>query len=462
MSSGSLYSVPEGESIAQQNSGRAPSDHPLLSDLRVLKSMLTEELITQTEYDAKKTDILDRVGVYSTERADWTDAEISERIEQSTKKEWRLNAVSSKKKARRSGSKMNIRGHHNTIDPGLKLLGKRLNYFMLPSRVKTAPLRRRTIVEKAICPCFSKRYHHFNVGGHHQETFAQKLAEGMLKGKTKKQVKHAPPTPLMYRLISLLKYTPKPWLFGGAFATLVLASLLFSTMYFFGNCSTIDYSFGVIFLQSLTQLLGANPEGIDVTQTQCSFIFSVASAMGVGLKSLAFAFCVAILQDAAPSILFSRIATVRLRDGFPLLMVRVDAPGSRCLLDVQASGEWFYTAVTSENEKYYKYEPLKFQCQSTLQMATTLCHKIDRTSPLFGQPLDELQGIISVQLRAVDVLTRKETRAVTMYMCDTDIRINHRFKDVVKTSGFVAVAENRATESDLFSFHDTDPIKERK
>ena len=136
MSSGSLYSVPEGESIAQQNSGRAPSDHPLLSDLRVLKSMLTEELITQTEYDAKKTDILDRVGVYSTERADWTDAEISERIEQSTKKEWRLNAVSSKKKARRSGSKMNIRGHHNTIDPGLKLLGKRLNYFMLPSRVK--------------------------------------------------------------------------------------------------------------------------------------------------------------------------------------------------------------------------------------------------------------------------------------------------------------------------------------
>ena len=457
--------------------GTIKEDHPCLVDLRIVKAMYTEGLISEKEYNEKKVSILNLLGNQSTQSISPSvnkDMEISRKgillqADLDARKERRgSNSGNGRGRVNSTGgrrvSKVQYsRGQQNTIDPGLKLLGKRLAYFRLPSTMQSQPpITRRNACVRMInllrSLCGQKSIDRFDSGGHHKETFAQKLAEGMLKGKTRKNVLHGPKVPVMYKIVSLMKYTTKKRLFCYASFALIIATIMVALLYFFGGCGDRHFNFGVIFLQSMTQLFGAVPEGINVTQTHCSIVFSITSALGVGLKSFAFAFCVGLLQEAAPTLLFSRVAAVRTRDGVPILMMRVDAPASRCLLDVNASGEWFYSAMSAEKEKFYKFEPLRFETQSTLQLSTILTHKIDHLSPLFGKPLDSLEGIISVQIRATDVLTRKEIRAVTMYMCDTDIRINHKFKDVVRTSGFVAVAENRPTESDLFLFHETEPI----
>ena len=370
MSTPPVYTVPE---ITTSDGGRLREDQRArLEDLRLLSTMLSEDLISLEEYQQRKSLLLDGLG------EDTATRKLSNRGGPGLLVS--KNFKDPARPRRHSNPRLNV-GHHNTIDPGLKLLGKRLNYFNIPSLVRGTPARRPSLAKKltCLCPC-SKEETSFDSLGHHQVTFAQKLAEGMMKGKTQKNVLHAPRTPLMYRIVSTMKYTPKIKLFCFAIAVLMFSAILVASLYFLGGCGVDEYLFGIIFLQSLTQLFGAVPEGINVTRAHCSILFSITSGLGVAFKSFAFAFCVGILQEAAPNILFSRIATVRKRNGVPILMVRVDAPASRCLLDVHASGEWFYTAVTEEKEKHYKFEPLHFESQSTLQLSSVLSHVIDHTS----------------------------------------------------------------------------------
>jgi len=57
------------------------------------------------------------------------------------------------------------------------------------------------------------------------------------------------------------------------------------------------------------------------------------------------------MQEAVPTMLFSWVAADRDRGAGPTLMIRVDAPTSRCFFAVHTSGGLFNTMMTTEGEK---------------------------------------------------------------------------------------------------------------
>ena len=192
----------------------------------------------------------------------------------------------------------------------------------------------------------------------------------------------------------------------------------------------------------------------------CTLLYSAATAMSVGIKSVAFAVFVAVLQSAEPEIIFSRILCVRMRNNVPCIICRVDCPASRALIELKVSGEYIHAVETSEGERFIRHSPIHFSAPATMQVAFEAEHRVDENSPLLGIPLASAEGIISVQCQGVDMVTRRLVTAATMYMCDSDFRLGHRFQRVNTVSPFLAVAEKKEIVSNLENFHESLEIQD--
>ena len=278
-----------------------------------------------------------------------------------------------------------------------------------------------------------------------------------MEGGIKNEIKNGPKPPLVYWTVKQLQSTAKWKVFVLGVITILSMSIALAAGYGGFGCST--GSFIQRTQQGFTHYLGAAPDRIDMSIGTCTLLYTAATALSVGIKSVAFAVFVAVLQSAEPEIIFSRVLCVRMRNGVPCLICRVDCPASRALIDLQVTGEYIHAVHTSEGERFLSNTPIKFMAPATMQVAIEAEHRIDATSPLFGLPLDAAEGIVSVQCKGIDVLTRRGVRAATMYMCDSDLRLGQRFRPINTVSPFVAVAEKKDIVSDLESFHESQEIR---
>lgn len=155
-------------------------------------------------------------------------------------------------------------------------------------------------------------------------------------------------------------------------------------------------------------------------------------------------------------VIFSRSAVIVPFDGAPTLMFRAANQRGNQILDASVTVSYAREAKTKEGLVMRRFEELKLVRSRTplFALSWTVLHRIDETSPLYGQTLESLQACaaeLSVLLSGTD-----ETLADVIYarhsFLPEDIRWNQRFVDVL------SVLPNGRRVVDLHKFHDTEPL----
>ena len=186
----------------------------------------------------------------------------------------------------------------------------------------------------------------------------------------------------------------------------------------------------------------------NVLVTLESFISIVSIAAATGLVFARF-------SRPKARVLFSNVAVVTMFDGTPTLMFRAANQRANQILDANVVVSFASEKVTREGIAMRRFEELKLVRARTplFALSWTIMHRIDETSPLFGQTPEMLMENV-VELIAL-VSGTDETLSETIFARQAyaphDILWNRRFVDVLSET------ETGRRVVNLHRFHDTEP-----
>jgi inward rectifier potassium channel len=148
------------------------------------------------------------------------------------------------------------------------------------------------------------------------------------------------------------------------------------------------------------------------------------------------------------------VAVVTMFDGVPTLMFRAANQRGNQILNANITVSLAREMVTREGIAMRRFEELKLvRARSPLfALSWTVMHRIDESSPLYGQTLESL---LETQAELIALLSgTDDTFAETIYARQAyrphQIRWNHRFADVLSVD-----ARGRRVVN-LHRFHDTE------
>jgi inward rectifier potassium channel len=153
-------------------------------------------------------------------------------------------------------------------------------------------------------------------------------------------------------------------------------------------------------------------------------------------------------------VLFSNVAVVAMFDGVPTLMFRAANQRGNQILNAAISVSFARQSVSKEGIAMRRFDELKLvRAQSPLfALSWTVMHRIDESSPLYGQTPESL---LETQAELIALLSgTDDTFAETIYARQAyrphQIRWSHRFADVLSVD-----ARGRRVVN-LHRFHDTE------
>jgi inward rectifier potassium channel len=178
-----------------------------------------------------------------------------------------------------------------------------------------------------------------------------------------------------------------------------------------------------------------------------SFVSIVNIAVATGLVFARFSRPVA-------RVLFSNVAVVTMFDGVPTLMFRAANQRGNQILDANVVVSFASQKVTREGIAMRRFDELKLVRARTplFALSWTIMHRIDETSPLYGQTPDTLvesQAELIALIGGTDE-TLSETIFARHAYRPHNILWNHRFADVLSVDGRGRRVVN------LHRFHDTE------
>lgn len=224
-----------------------------------------------------------------------------------------------------------------------------------------------------------------------------------------------------------------------------------------GVFATINIFFALLYL--------ADPHGIEharpgnfwdaflfSVQTIGSINYSVMSPKSIyanvivvaeaffGILNLALITGVVFSRFSRPyaRIIFSRVAVVTDFDGIPMLMFRAANQRGNQILDANIMVNYAWQHTTREGMAMRRFEELKLvRPRSPLfALSWTVMHRIDSSSPLFGQTLQSLSAVqaeLVVLLSGTDATLADQIFARHSYR-PQDILWRHRLVDILSTS----------------------------
>ena len=260
-----------------------------------------------------------------------------------------------------------------------------------------------------------------------------------------------PPLDVFYQSMHRIN-TLRPYALVGLtilFATVVL--VLLSALYTMGACYS-DLFFHEIMLASFLNVMGAST-GSGTTKGFCGVVLSLNAFLQVIFKSCVFAVVVNKLTKVTPRLYFTPCCVINVRDGVPVLMMRILNAQGTLLELVRCQAQWVVPHVTQEGERYGALQDLNMTAFVRMRSPTTLSHKIDQSSPLYGCSLDGgLRGAIFVTVAFWDPENQREVRHSTRYSLPGDCRPFHQFADLTTKTATGAFA------ADVTRFGTTVPL----
>lgn len=177
-----------------------------------------------------------------------------------------------------------------------------------------------------------------------------------------------------------------------------------------------------------------------------------------GILSTAMITGLAFARFARPTakILFSDKMVIAPRDGVPHLMFRMANWRRNQIADAQLSVLVLMRDVTKEGEVMRKPERLALvrDRNPMFALSWTAMHRIDESSPFFGNGMEKLKeqsADIFIAVTGLDETTMQTIAARWRYSLD-DIVLNHRFADVLR------VHDDGTRIIDYDRFHELIPI----
>ena len=155
------------------------------------------------------------------------------------------------------------------------------------------------------------------------------------------------------------------------------------------------------------------------------------------------------------AVLWSRVATIAMHEGKPMLMIRMaNARGNR-IVEATVSLTAALSGTTKEGETFRKLHDMHLVRRTSpiFSLSFTAMHVLDATSPLHGETEESLRekGLeIITMLSGLDETSGQTVHARTSYAAE-DLRFGQRFVDVIQ----VEADGKRVINYTLF--HDTKP-----
>ncbi len=205
------------------------------------------------------------------------------------------------------------------------------------------------------------------------------------------------------------------------------------------------------------ETLGTIGYGVMAPQSLPAHLLVTAENM-IGLLGLATFTGLIFAKFSRPraKVMFSDVAIIAPRDGRPTLSFRMANERVNHVVEAMLRVTLVRTEVTAEGDRFRKLLdlPLVRSESPAFVLTWTALHVIDEKSPLFGvtpQSFTEGKMEILVTLTGWD-----ETLAQTIYArqsyVGSELRWNHRFRDVIRFSG------DGVREVDYVRFHETEAL----
>lgn len=246
--------------------------------------------------------------------------------------------------------------------------------------------------------------------------------------------------------------------FGLALAIYLIANLAFAGLYLMepgGVTNARIGSFTDAFFFSV-QTLGTMGYGVMAPNTV--YANSVAAAESfTGMLGVAQITGLIFARFSRPKalILFSRNILFTQHDGHPVLMLRAGNTRGNQILEAEASVSLSTMRITEEGTMMRGFEELKLvRAKSPLfALSWTIVHRIDESSPLYGQTewtLRQSHATFIVLLSGTDENYSQKVYSRKTYEAG-DVLWGQRFVDIIK------VHDDGHRLLDFGRFHDTEP-----
>jgi inward rectifier potassium channel len=191
------------------------------------------------------------------------------------------------------------------------------------------------------------------------------------------------------------------------------------------------------------------------TSTFANAVVTLEALFGLVTLALGTSLMFSKFSQPKARVVFSRHAVITVRDGAPVLMVRLANERATGLVEAQLRLVVVRDETTLEGEAVRRFHALTLARASSAVFALswTAIHVIDESSPLFGESKESLSASrtdLVASLVGIEEATSQQVHARHAWRAE-DILFEHRFRDILR------VLPDGRRQLDYAKFHDVEP-----
>jgi inward rectifier potassium channel len=191
------------------------------------------------------------------------------------------------------------------------------------------------------------------------------------------------------------------------------------------------------------------------TSTFANAVVTLEALFGLVTLALGTSLTFSKFSQPHARVIFSRNAVVTVRDGVPVLMVRLANERATGLVEATIRLFFVRDEKTKEGEPLRRFHtlPLARASNAVFALSWTVVHVIDESSPFFGETRESLvasKADVVASLVGIEEATTQQVHARYSWRAE-DILFEHRFRDIV------TLFPDGRRQLDYTRFHDVEP-----
>ena len=172
--------------------------------------------------------------------------------------------------------------------------------------------------------------------------------------------------------------------------------------------------------------------------TPANLVMTLEAIVGALFYALLTGLFFARFSYPTARLMFSRVALITSYDGVPTLMLRIANQRRNNLIQAEVSVTLLRQEENQEGSQILRMHDLRLVRSRTpfFSMSWLVLHRIDETSPFYGQDANDIQACgaqLAVLLSGVDETLNQTVHARAIYPSDS-ILFGHRFVDMISVS----------------------------
>lgn len=239
----------------------------------------------------------------------------------------------------------------------------------------------------------------------------------------------------LYHLLLTLSW---PGFLGVLAGGYILANVGFALLYLIGTNNIANARsghFGDAFFFSVQTMASIGYGAMYPLSLYANLLVTLEAMLGVAGTAVATGLVFARISRPTARVMFSRVAVIRVQDGYPTLMFRAANQRFNQIVEAQIRLTLACNQISAEGEWMRRLYDLRLVRSTSpiFAITWTVMHRIEPDSPLYGltdQDLQMGQAELIVTLTGIDDTFSQTIYARHSYLAD-EILWGHRFADIL-------------------------------